>query len=42
LLRCDLSDRGKTRLHAKMPSKNNSVNCGISVCACRFPSGLYH
>jgi hypothetical protein len=29
-------------LHARMPAKTRSVNCGIRFWACRFPSGLYH
>src|SRR5580704_14673492 len=29
-------------VHARMPEKTRSVNCGIRFWACKLPSGLYH
>jgi len=38
----DRADVPEPRLHARIPPKSSSVNCGIRWCACSSPSGLYH
>ena len=38
----DFGDVRKQRFQAKIPPKMSSVNCGIRLCVCRSPSGLYH
>ena len=38
----DFGKIGEKRFQAKIPPKMSSVNCGIRLCVCRSPSGLYH
>src|SRR5579871_989412 len=39
----DLAEPGfGERVQARIPPKTRSVNWGTRLCACRFPSGLYH
>ncbi len=38
----DLGQGEERSFQAKMPPRMSSVNCGIRLCACNSPSGLYH
>src|SRR5581483_1692695 len=38
----DVCDCGEQRLHARIPPRTSSVNCGTRLGACKFASGLYH